>query len=244
MEIRLNKKAADYTAAVIYSYDKIIGSAKLEAGDFSMGGLYGYFNPNQTYFAQIQQHAQEFLNTNGQNLKEWLALRLNIQLENGLFLFPIGGITIEDSEELPEEPKRIDLAGVDTKIIEDFIIENPPKVFVENPWEPISIEKKIAFEDLLYKEIYSSGSIVDYLRSHSTNTILKGATVSAFCINVNSSQVLFEIQSKKIDQRIALISFKQSDRDGTRLLKGIKLFNDFDEFKYLKMYPDRNEWEK
>lgn len=239
-----SKKAADYTAAVIYSYDKIIGTAKLEAGDLSMGGLYGYFNPNQTYFTQIQQQAREFLNTNGQNLKEWQALRLNIQLENRLFLFPIGGITIEDSEELPEEPKRIDVAGVDTKIIEDFIIENPPKVFVEYPWEVISIEKKLAFEDLLYKEIYSSGSIVDYLRSHSTNTILKGATVSAFCINVNSSQVLFEIQSKKIDQRIALISFKQSDRDGTRLLKGIKLFNDFDEFKYLKMYPDRNEWEK
>ncbi|WP_286752584.1 MULTISPECIES: hypothetical protein [Sphingobacterium] len=240
----ISKKAADYTTAIIYSYDKIIGSAQLEAGDFSMGGLYGYFNPNQTYFAQIQQHAQEFLNTNGQNLKEWLALRLNIQLENGLFLFPTGGITIEDSEELPEEPKRIHLAGVDTKIIEDFIIENPTTAFVEYPWDAISIEKKLAFEDMLYKEIDSSGSIVDYLRSHSTNTILKGATVSAFCINVNSSQVLFEIQSKKIDQRFALIAFKQSDRDGTHLLKGIKLFNDFDEFKDLKMYPDRNQWEK
>lgn len=240
----ISKKAEDYTATVIYSYDKIIGSAKLEAGDLSMGGLHGDFNPNQTYLAQIQQHAWEFLNTNGQNLKEWQALRLNIQLENGLFLFPRAGITIEDSEELPEEPKKIHLAGVDTKIIEDFIIENPTRAFVEYPWEAISIEKKLAFEDMLYKEIDSSGSIVDYLRSHSTNTILKGATVSAICINVNSSQVLFEIQSKKIDQRFALIAFKQSDRDGTRLLKGIKLFNDFDEFKDLKMYRDRNEWEK
>lgn len=240
----ISKKAEDYTATVIYSYDKIIGSAKLEAGDLSMGGLHGDFNPNQTYLAQIQQHAWEFLNTNGQNLKEWQALRLNIQLENGLFLFPRAGITIEDSEELPEKPKKIHLAGVDTKIIEDFIIENPTRAFVEYPWETISIEKKLAFEDMLYKEIDSSGSIVDYLRSHSTNTILKGATVSAICINVNSSQVLFEIQSKKIDQRFALIAFKQSDRDGTRLLKGIKLFNDFDEFKDLKMYRDRNEWEK
>lgn len=240
----ISKKGENYTTAVIYSYDKIIGSAKLEAGDFSMGGLYGYFTPTQTYFEQIQQHAQKFLNTNGQNLKEWQALRLNIQLENGLFLFPIGGITIEDSEELPEAPKRIDLAGVDTKIIEDFIIENPPKVFVEYPWEAISIEKKLTFEDTLYKEIYSSGSIVDYFRSHSTSTILKGATVSAFCINVNSSQVLFEIQSKTVDQRFALIAFKESHRDGTRLLTDIKLFNDFNEFKYLKMYPDRSEWEK
>lgn len=240
----ISKKAEDYTATVIYSYDKIIGSAKLEAGDLSMGGLYGDFNPNQTYLAQIQQHAWEFLNTNGQNLKEWQALRLNIQLENGLFLLATGGPMIEDSEELPEEPKKIHLAGVDTKIIEDFIIENPTTAFVEYPWEAISIEKKLAFEDMLYKEIDSSGSIVDYLRSHSTNTILKGATVSAICINVNSSQVLFEIQSKKIDQRFALIAFKQSDRDGTRLLKGIKLFNDFDEFKDLKMYRDRNEWEK
>ncbi|WP_367211252.1 hypothetical protein [Sphingobacterium sp. R2] len=240
----ISKKAEDYTATVIYSYDKIIGSAKLEAGDLSMGGLYGDFNPNQTYLAQIQQHAWEFLNTNGQNLNEWQALRLNIQLENGLFLLATGGLMIEDSEEFPEEPKKIHLAGVDTKIIEDFIIENPTRAFVEYPWEAISIEKKLAFEDMLYKEIDSSGSIVDYLRSHSTNTILKGATVSALCINVNSSQVLFEIQSKKIDQRFALIAFKQSDRDGTRLLKGIKLFNDFDEFKDLKMYRDRNEWEK
>ncbi len=240
----ISKKAEDYTATVIYSYDKIIGSAKLEAGDLSMGGLHGDFNPNQTYLAQIQQHAWEFLNTNGQNLKEWQTLRLNIQLENGLFLLATGGLMIEDSEELPEEPKKIHLAGVDTKIIEDFIIENPTRAFVEYPWEAIAIEKKLAFEDMLYKEIDSSGSIVDYLRSHSTNTILKGATVSAICINVNSSQVLFEIQSKKIDQRFALIAFKQSDRDGTRLLKGIKLFNDFDEFKDLKMYRDRNEWEK
>ncbi|WP_294185853.1 hypothetical protein [uncultured Sphingobacterium sp.] len=240
----ISKKAEDYTATVIYSYDKIIGSAKLEAGDLSIGGLYGDFNPNQTYLAQIQQHAWEFLNTNGQNLNEWQALRLNIQLENGLFLLATGGLMIEDSEEFPEEPKKIHLAGVDTKIIEDFIIENPTRAFVEYPWEAISIEKKLAFEDMLYKEIDSSGSIVDYLRSHSTNTILKGATVSALCINVNSSQVLFEIQSKKIDQRFALIAFKQSDRDGTPLLKGIKLFNDFDEFKDLKMYRDRNEWEK
>jgi len=238
----ISKKGENYTTAVIYSYDKIIGSAKLEAGDFSMGGLFGYFTPTQTYFEQIQQHAQKFLNTNGQNLKEWQALRLNIQLENGLFLLPIGGITIEDSEELPEAPKRIDLAGVDTKIIEDFIIENPPKVFVEYPWEAISIDKKLAFEDTLYKAIYSSVSIIDYFRNHSANNILKGAKVSAFCINVNSSQVLFEIQSKTIDQRFALIAFKESDRDGTRLLTDIKLFNDFDEFKYLKMYPDRNEW--
>ncbi len=103
--------------AIIYSHDKIIGTAELEVGDFSMGGLYGSFNPNQTYFNQIQKHAQEFLNTNGKNIKEWMSLRFNVQLENGMFLFPVGGITIEDSEELPEIAKRIDFAGIDTRII-------------------------------------------------------------------------------------------------------------------------------
>ncbi|GAA4168554.1 hypothetical protein [Sphingobacterium ginsenosidimutans] len=229
--------------AIIYSHDKIIGTAELEVGDFSMGGLYGSFNPNQTYFNQIQKHAQEFLNTNGKNIKEWMSLRFNVQLENGMFLFPVGGITIEDSEELPELAKRIDLAGVDTRIIEDFIIENPSKIFVESPWEPLTIAQKLAFEDKLHKEVHSSGFIRNYFRSHSSNPILKEAMVSALSINVTASEVLFEIQSKTIDQRFALIAFKQSGLDKTSLLSDITLFHDFEEFKYLKMYPDRNEWE-
>lgn len=229
--------------AIIYSHDKIIGTTELEVGDFSMGGLYGAFSPNQTYFTKIQKHAQEFLNTNGQNIKEWMILKFNIQLENGMFLFPLGGITIEDSEELPEIAKRIDLAGVDTRIIEDFIIENPPKIFVESPWEPLTIAQKLAFDNKLYKKIHPSGSIRNYFRRHSSIHILKEAMVSALCINVTTSEVLFEIQSKTIDQRFALIAFKRSGLDKISLLSDTILFHDFDEFKYLKMYPDRNEWE-
>ncbi|WP_313375131.1 hypothetical protein [Chishuiella sp.] len=45
---------------------------------------------------------------------------------------PIGGITFDDIEELKHEQKRIDLAGVDTKIIEDFIITNTI-TFLEEP---------------------------------------------------------------------------------------------------------------
>jgi hypothetical protein len=239
----ISDKRLAHTTAIIYSHDKIIGTAELEVGDFSMGGIYGNFSPNQTYFTHIQKHAQEFLNTNGQNIKEWMTLRFNIQLENGMFLFPVGGIIIEDSEELPEIAIRIDLAGVDTRIIEDFIIENPPKIFVESPWEPLTIAKKLAFENKLHKETHPSGSIRNYFRSHSPNHILKEAMVSALCINVTTSEVLFEIQSKTIDQRFALIAFKQSSLDKISLLPDIILFHDFDEFKYLKMYPDRNEWE-
>lgn len=76
-----------------------------------------------------------------------------MQLDNGCFVFACGGFTIEDSKELPDEPKRIDIAGVDKYIIEDYIAPEDPKHFLEDPWEAITIEQKILFEDELRKEL-------------------------------------------------------------------------------------------
>ena len=81
-------------------------------------------------FTAIQKSVWEFWGTNKPNYKKWHSLRLNAQLENGYFIYPIGGYTFEDSEELPDEPKRIEIAGVFRHIIEDYFKSTSPKPFV------------------------------------------------------------------------------------------------------------------
>ena len=61
---------------------------------------------------KFKKEVWDFWKSTKPNYDKWLSLRLNIKLENGVYLFPQGGYIIDDIEELPNEPKRIDLAGV------------------------------------------------------------------------------------------------------------------------------------
>jgi hypothetical protein len=93
-------------------------------------------------------------------------LNINVQLENGYFLYSIGGYTFDDAEELPDETKRIDIAGLFRHVIEDFFQAVPPRPFVEEPWETITIEQKLLFETELQKEIKrTSSSLFDIIKS-------------------------------------------------------------------------------
>jgi len=215
--------------ATIFSNKDVIGTANLEVGDFSMGGLYGDFYPNDNYFSKIQKYVWKFWSSKNTDFKEWNSLKFNIQLENEMFLMPIGGITFDDIEELKHEQKRIDLAGVDTKIIEDFIITNTI-TFLEEPWESISIEQKLAFENELEKEI-------------NPNHILADSCFSAFSIKSGCDDVLFEINSKKFEQQFALVHLTWKGKNDDENFPKIELFKDFNEFKYLRMFPDKIDWE-
>lgn len=119
--------------ATIFSHDDIIGTANLEVGDFSMGGIFGTFYPNEVYFEKIQKCVWSFWSSNNNSYNEWYSLNFKVQLENKIFSIPVGGITIDDIEELKDESIRIDLAGVDTKIIEDYFMEKPSRPFLEKP---------------------------------------------------------------------------------------------------------------
>jgi hypothetical protein len=151
--------------AKIFSHEKHIGTAELHLGDESMGCLYGDFIPTENYYMYVEKAVWKFWSKSKPDYKKWAAMKFNVQLDNGYFLFATGGFTIDDVPELQNEPKRIDIAGVDRHVIEDFFLQPEPRPFTEDPWGEISIEQKIEFENELRKELgtYKNGSFGTYL---------------------------------------------------------------------------------
>ena len=166
-----------------------------------------------------------------------------MQLENGLFLFPQGGYTIDDTIELPNEPKRIDIVGVDSKALQDFLQTNPPRPFVEEPWIELQIEQKIAFEDELKKELgIGDKSILDFLKT-SERHILFHSEFSAFCHDQRNDDVLFEIRKPEFENQFALVHLTWTSKKEREGYPNTTFFSDFADFKYSKMYADKAEWE-
>ena len=228
--------------AKIFSNKQLIGTTELEVGDESMGGLFGNIKPTEIYFEKIQKAVWEFWQTNKPNYEKWYSLRLNVQLENGVFLFPHLGYTIDDIEELPNEPKRLDIAGVDSKIIKDFLFTNPPRPFVEEPWSEMDIEQKNSFEDELKKELgLNDKSIFDFLKKPSRH-ILFDAEFSAFC-HKETNDVLFEIKKPSFEKNFALVHLTWTSKKEKEGYPKTTFYTDFDDFKYSKLYPDKVEWE-
>jgi len=229
--------------AQVFSHIQLIGTTDLEVGDESMGEVYGNFVPTKYYFDNIQKSVWEFWQTNKTDYKKWHSLRLNVQLENGLFLFPHGGYTIDDIIEIPNEPKRIDIVGVDSKVLQDFLQTNPPRPFVEEPWNKLQIEQKIAFEDELTKELaINDKSFFDFLRKPEKHVLFK-SEFSAFCHNLRNDDVLFEVKKQGLEKQFALVHLNWTREIEKKGCPNTTFFSDFDDFKYSKMYADKAEWE-
>lgn len=229
--------------AKIYSHKELIGTTELIVGDQTMGCVYGNFIPTETYFKTIQKFVWKFWATNKPNYKKWHSLRLNVQLENGYFLFPKGGYTIDDLEELPNEPKRIDITGLDRHVIEDFFLQKTPRPFLEEPWYQIDIEQKIGLENELNKEIgLIEKSFFNYLKKSSKHflTDYKFSALASYGCN---DDVLFAVQKKDFDKSFAVIHLTWKGKKEVDDFPSTDFFSDFDEFKYLRMYPDKIEWE-
>ncbi len=155
----------------IYSNKELIGTDNLEVGDDSMGCLFGEFRPNEKYFQIAQNVIREFWKTQKPDYSKLKSLRLNVQLDNQYFLYPAGGITIEDSIEFPDEPLIIDLAGLDRIIFEEFINKTELPNFVEKPWNPLSIEEKIDLENQLFIEMGIESETKSWLNIFKTKQI-------------------------------------------------------------------------
>lgn len=221
--------------ATVFSYGILIGTTDLQVGDNSMGHIYGEFYPNEFYYLYLQKIIWKNKSDHGL----WDALRLNIQLDNGCFLFSEGGINIEDSEEFQEECKRIDITGLGRHIIDDFLLEEYPRPFVVEPWESITIKEKIAYEAELNQEIGSKANNVSFNDKH----MLAEFEVSAVCRNLNRADVLFEIHKVDFDKRFAVVQFTQKGFKNNGSYLNFELFENFDDFKYSRMYPDKVRWE-
>lgn len=229
--------------AKVFSYRHLIGTAELQVGDKTMGGVFGNFVPTAYYFDNIQETVWEFWQRNKPDYKKWYSLRINVQLENGMFLFPQGGYTIDDIKELPNEPKRIDIAGVDNKVLQDFLLTNPPRPFVEEPWNELQIQQKIAFEDELKKELgLNDKSFSDYIIKQEKH-ILFDSEFSAFCHDRRNDDVLFEIRKHGFEKKFALVHLTWTGKKEAEGCPNTTFYSDFDDFKYSRMYADKAEWE-
>ncbi|MCL9771206.1 hypothetical protein NAT47_12355 [Flavobacterium sp. HXWNR69] len=225
--------------ATIYSHKTIIGTADLQVGDESMGCVFGQFIPNDNYFNDIQKFVWEFWTTNKPDYEKWYSLRFNARLDNGFFLFPEGGYTFDDSPDFPNEPKRIDIAGIDLDLLsftKDTLLE---------PWSTIDIAQKISFEDELTKEITPVKSLFSFLSVGKTdNHTLVGAEFSTFAKYGPNDDVLFRVKKKGDESRFATVhlTWKSRKKEHKIHFPTTCFYLDFDTFVEKRMKPDNIEW--
>ena len=231
--------------ASVYSNKLLIGHTDLQVGDASMGCVFGDFIPTDNYYNFVQKSVWEFWSTNKPNYEKWDALKINVQLVNGYFLYPIGGYTFDDVEELPNEAKRIDIAGLYRHVIEDFFQTDPPRPFVEEPWETITIEQKLRFDAELQNEIKKPSSSFFGLIKSTSKHILADYERSAVCKSGQADDILFTIHNNNgSDKDYALVHLTFSGKtEENPLWPSTTLFDSFDNFKFERMYPDKAEWE-
>ncbi len=229
--------------ASIYSNQHLIGHADLQPGDEAMGSVYGELIPTAEYYSKVQKAVWEFNTILSPNYTKWHALALNAQLENGYFLFPVGGYGIDDAVEFPDEPKRIYLTGVAAEILQDFIKIDPPRTFVEEPWEALTIQQKLGLETELSCELGSNSGRISGATT-SSQTVAK-PMFSALCKFGASDDVLFSIRNALgFNSHFALVHLTWSGtQEENQSFPKMIFFNSFAEFKLERMYPDRSEWE-
>jgi hypothetical protein len=171
--------------------------------------------------------------TNKPDYKKWNALKLNVQLENGYFLFPQGGYTFSDSPEFPDEPVQIDIMGVDTHVLEDFFLQKPPKPFVVGCWETITIEQKIGLENVLLTELgLNNKSFFDFLKPK--NKFL-GFEFSTLCRSKYDDDVLYAVNKSDFDYKFAIIHLTLKGKKEIEDFRHKVFFKDFEEFWYSEM---------
>ncbi|EHQ26120.1 hypothetical protein [Mucilaginibacter paludis] len=231
--------------AQIFSYEKHIGTTELRLGDESMSCIYGDFIPNENYYKSIQKAVWDFGSKSKPDYQKWTAMRFNAQLDNGYFIYAAGGFAIDDIQELQQEPKRIDIAGVDRHVIEDFFLQTEPRPFTEDPWEDISIEQKIEFENELRKEIgtYIDKSFGDIITSNKNQHILADFEISALCHDSRNDDVLFVTRKQNYNKQFAVVHLTWRGAKEIATYPRVEFYDSFDDFKYNRMYPDKIEWE-
>ena len=183
--------------ADIYSNNNLIGTAELELIDENRGVVSGIFTPMDNY-REIRKTIWAFHNPKSTVSNADLnKLRLNARLENGWFLFPLGGFLITDFEELSNKEITFEAAGVYPHVVEDYFQAIPPKNSRIDPWEFITIEQKIAFEEELKKEIGVGAKRSFFQIGKQRKHKLSEFKFSAQAISNRSDDVVFAVNGKE-----------------------------------------------
>jgi hypothetical protein len=156
----------------IYSHKILIGTTIFKNSFGAMGHIWGEFIPSEEYQV-VKKQVQEFCDSLKKDYKRY-SFRFNIQLENGYFLLPIGGVEIMDSADFPDEPINIHVAGVHSHVYIDYFENN--RAFVIAPWQTVNIDQKIELEDELSREIGETNVTFSTLAKHSLSNEVLFAT--------------------------------------------------------------------
>jgi hypothetical protein len=230
--------------AKVFSHKHLIGTVDLQVGDGSMGCVFGEFLPNENYYNDIQKSVWKFWGQD-RDYQKWYDLRFNVQLDNGYFLYAAGGFTFEDIPEFQDEPKRIDIAGIDGHVINDFFLQETPRSFVVEPWSEITIEQKLALEDELRRELgvdYKSALRLDSIHPKSEGDVLTGFEISALCKDQRNDDVLF-VTGKGFEKLFTVVHLTWSGRVESKGYPLTEMYDTFDDFRQSRMYADKADWE-
>ncbi|OAV45079.1 hypothetical protein A3850_011535 [Lewinella sp. 4G2] len=214
--------------------------------DESLGVVSGKLIPNKNY--EEIRNAIWSINSSSSTKKfnEFNRLRINCQLENEVFLFPLSGFLIRDLEELPNEELEFQAVGNYRHVIEDNFLVNPPKERIFEPWEFITIEQKISYEDELLKEIGIGNpkGILNFLNSKSHK--LSKYSFNAMAKSSRNDDVLFTVNEKgenKFEYAVVHLTWKSKFEENDNYPIA-EFFEDFDHFLNYRMYPDKRDWEE
>ncbi|WP_237276425.1 hypothetical protein [Tenacibaculum ovolyticum] len=235
--------------AKIYSNNTFIGLSNLAIGDESMGCVFGEMIPTENYSGNIKKVISERHTNDDFDFNNYISLKLNAQLENGYWLYAVGGITIDDLTNLDEfknEPIRIDIAGLDNVVIEKYFKSKNEELFIQEPWSDITIEQKIAFENEVRKEIGAKKdkkSIFSFFNNNSNYHPLVEYELFALCTDQRNDDVLFRCDNKKNDKQFVVIHLTWKQETELDKYPKFKLYDNFESFKKLRLESDIDDWE-
>lgn len=126
--------------------------------------------------------------------------------------------------------------------MDDFFLQETPRPFLEEPWYEIDIERKICLENELFKEIGLADTSFYFLKQRNKH-FLAEFQFSALATTGYNDDVLFAVRKNGVDKKFAVIHLTWKGKKEVENFPGADFFVDFDEFKYLRMYPDKAEWE-
>jgi len=173
----------------IYSHKILIGTTNFKQSFGAMGHIWGEFIPSEEYQI-IKKQVQKFCDSLEKDYDR-SSFRFNVQLENGYFLLPVGGVEIYDTSDFPNDPIQIHVVGIHSHIYNDYFENN--SAFVLAPWQQVNIDQKIELEDELFREIGETNVTFSALAKHSLSDkvlfAVHGGNVPPFAIgNLKSGQ--------------------------------------------------------
>jgi hypothetical protein len=220
--------------ANFYVQETLIGTVTLRVIDGSMGVIGGTLIPTDAYspFRSI------FRESEGKYTVQLVSLRLNLQLSNGCFIYPIGGFSIIDIPEFSDEI-TLDILGVCRYIMADYF-ESPEKPgFLEEPWETISVTQKILLENELAAEIGTSNG------ASTSPHILTTYKYSALGRCSTNDDVLFAIHHPTADFQFAVVHLTwRGNTENNSRWPITSFYVDFEEFRRTVMLRDKADWEQ